>query len=178
MNKRAFTLFELMIVIVIIGLIYTLVLGSFNQKDSIKITKFENIKDELIKYWKRGVKVELYIYDRCRESALFINNQLQDEIDIDLNIKLFQEIKIYKSDRFGQLREIKPPPVLIEEKIYKSCFKYTIFPNGSGSSFIAKLNNRYYTFFPYFENTYISKESNEALDKYLKKDLKISIVDE
>ena len=168
LNKRAFTLFELMIVVIIIGVVYSLVLGTFDPKKSVNITRFENLKDALAPHWTKGVKVDLYIYDRCRKSAIFINDEIKEDVKFELDIGIFKDIKVFKSDRLGDKRKIEFTPVIVEEKLHKVCFNYTIFPNGSTSSFIAKSGKKYYTFFPYFEQTYISTRINDALEHYTK----------
>ncbi len=168
MNKKAFTLFELMIVVIIIGVVYSLVLGTFDPKKSVNITKFEDLKSALVPQWTKGAKVDLYLYDRCRKSAIFINDEIKEDIKFELDIKIFKDIKVYKSDRLGDKRKIQFAPALINDKVHKVCFKYTIFPNGSSSSFIAKSGKKYYTFFPYFEQTYISSRIDDALEHYTK----------
>lgn len=170
LNRKAFTLFELMVVVMIIGVVYSLVLGSFDPKKSIKIVTLQYIKDALSPYWTKGVKVELVVYDRCRESALLINNEIQEEIETNINADMFKGIKVYKNDRHNGEREITFAPILVENRLHKVCFRFTLFPNGSNSSYVAKSGKRYYTYFPYFEETYVTTKLDDALEVAQKKE--------
>ncbi len=164
LRRPAFTLFEIMIVVLIIGVVYSLVLGTFDPKKSVKVITLEHIKDALSPHWAKGKRVDFYIYDRCQKSALLVNGELQEEIDIDISLDIFKDIKVYKNDIHSSEREIEFTPVLIDEKLHKVCFKYTIFPNSSASSYVVKSGDRYYAFFPYFKATYITSKLRDGLD--------------
>ena len=170
MNRKAFTLFELMVVVMIIGVVYSLVLGSFDPKKSIKLPSLQYIKDSLLPYWIKGTKVELVIYDRCHEATLLINDEVQDEIETDINADIFKDIKVYKNDIHNGVRDILFAPVLIENRLHKVCFRFTLFPNGSSSSYVVKSGKKYYAYFPYFEETYTTTTLDDAFDVYQKKE--------
>ncbi len=179
MRRSAFTLFEIMIVVLIIGVIYSLVLGTFDPKKSVKVITLEHIKDALLPHWTKGKKIEFYVYDRCQKSALLINDELQEEMNIDISIDIFKDIKVYKNDIHSSEREIEFSPTLIDEKLHKVCFKYTIFPNSSSSSYVVKSGKKYYAFFPYFKKTYITSKLNDALEMQRSEEFtKIRVVDE
>ncbi len=176
LNRKAFTLFELMVVVMIIGVVYALVLGSFDPKKSVKIVTLQYIKDALSPYWTKGVKVELVIYDRCRESTLLINDQLQDDVETNINAEMFKDIKVFKNDRHNGERELIFSPLLIDKRLHKVCFRFTLFPNGSNSSYVIKSGKKYYAYFPYFEETYVTTALDDALEVFQKKEFtKISI---
>jgi prepilin-type N-terminal cleavage/methylation domain-containing protein len=169
LTKKAFTLFELMVVVMIIGIVYSLVLGTFNPKNSIKIANLKNIKQGLLPHWKKGHKVEFYVYDKCSKSIVYINGEPKENIKPDIQNSLFDKIKVYKKDRYGDKTELEFTPVKLENKIYKSCFKYTIFPNGSSSSYIIYSNKKYYILYPYFKDTQISTSIDDAFELYQQK---------
>jgi prepilin-type N-terminal cleavage/methylation domain-containing protein len=164
--RKAFTLFELMVVVMIIGVVYALVLGSFDPKKSIKVITLKDIRSALSPHWTKGKKIDLYIYDRCKKSALFINDEIKDDIKVNIDSNLFKNIKVYKTAVTGDRREIKFTPVIIDNRVKKVCFQYTIFPNGSSSSYIIKSGKNYYVYFPYFENTYVTTDFDEAKERY------------
>jgi prepilin-type N-terminal cleavage/methylation domain-containing protein len=171
LNRKAFTLFELMVVVMIIGVVYSLVLGSFNPKNSLTITNIQNLKNALSKYWTKNNQVDFYVYDRCSKSILFINGEPKKDIKLDINNKLFKNIKAYKLDRYGSKQLLEFSSVRLEKKIYKSCFKYSIFANGSSSSYVIKNNNKFYTLYPYFEDTKVSKNFDDAFELYKQTEL-------
>ncbi len=174
MNKkrRAFTLFELMIVVVIIGIVYSLVLGRFDTKQYMKITKLDSLREILRAKHQEGVRVDLYLYDNCKKSALFLNSTYQEDMKINIKPEMFKNLKVYKSDQFGNERQISFAPVIIEDKLYKVCFKFTIFPNGSSSNYIVEQNEHYYIFPPYFEDVNQTQSLQEALSLFTHKDQK------
>ena len=153
-----------MIVVVLIGVIYALVLTNFNTKKKVRILKVSNIKEALTPFWSKGKRVDFYLYDKCKKSALFINEIYQEEIEPDVDNTLFDKIEIYKPDYRGESQREEFTPIMIEDKLHKVCFKYTLFPNGSNSSFILKNNKFYYIFYPYFQNVNSSRDLNEAID--------------
>lgn len=159
-----------MVVVMIIGVIYALVLGSFDPKKSIKIVTLEHIKETLSPYWQKGIKVDLVIYDKCSESALLINNEIQEELKININTNIFKDIKVYKNDRHNGERDITFTPILLDKRLKKVCFRFTIFPNGSNSTYVVKSGKKYYAYFPYFEDTYVTTKLDDALEIYQKKE--------
>jgi prepilin-type N-terminal cleavage/methylation domain-containing protein len=164
--KNAFTLFELMIVVMIIGIVYALVLGRMDPKQHLKIVKLDSLRDTMLQHHKEGQKLDLVLYDNCKKSAFFLNNSYQEDIKINLKPELFQDLTVYKSDPFGHERKISFSPVIIEDHIEPVCFQYTIYPNGSGSHYIIKQQNLYYVFPPYFEDINITESLDEALALY------------
>ncbi len=169
-NKKAFSLIELIIVVTIIGIVYAVVLNSFKSTQNITYANFANLKDKFLPFWKRGSLLEFYIYDNCSKSILFLNsNKLTNQPDFD--IKMFKEIKVYKTDRFAEAKKVEFAPLKFDNKLYSVCFKYTIFPNGSSSSYIVKLLDNYYIMYPYMMDTKVATTLNEAVDLFLNKEL-------
>lgn len=163
----------------IIGTVYALVLGSFDPKKSVQLVTMQNLKQSLLPHWHKGTKLDLIIYDKCSESILLKNNEPIEEVEVDLNLNIFQKIKVYKLDAYGGKREVSFSPIPIDKKLHKVCFQYTIFPNGSSSSYMVKSGKSFYTFFPYFQPTYITTTLDDAMDEYLKTEYtKIEIRDE
>ncbi len=154
-----------MIVVILIGSVYALVLTGFNKKN-IEIKRLENIKDTLLPMWKKGVRVDMIVYNRCSQSAILINNELQEDIKSDLKSKLFKDIIIYKIDSTNETTKANLAPIIFNKKLYDVCFKFTIFPNGSNSSYIVKQNKKFYIFYPYFQDPKIFNSLEEAIDAY------------
>lgn len=175
-NKKAFTLFELMIVVMIIGIVYALVLGRMDPKQHMKILKLDSLRETLTQKHKEGQKFELVLYDNCKKSALFINEELQEELKIEIKPEMFENLTVYKSDPFGHERKIDFQPVIIEEKLHPVCFRYTVFPNGSSSNYIVMQKNKYYIFPPYFEDINVTETLEEALTLFThEKEKRISV---
>jgi len=164
MKREAFTLFELIIVVVIIGVVYSLVFSNFNTKKKVQIFKIANIKEALIPYWKRGNQLDFYLYDGCQKSAIFINDVYQEEIEANIENSEFKKVEIYKADARGEEQKQEFSPIIIDNKLQKVCFKYTLFPNGSNSSYIVKKEPLFYIFYPYFQDVNTTKDLQEAME--------------
>ena len=109
----------------------------------------------------------LIVYDKCSKILLYSNNQNANcKNDIDLN--LFKNIKVYSlKDEVLEKKEF--PPIKIKDEIYNVCFKYEIFPNKSSSSFIAKQNDTYFVFHPYFQKIKSFDNEDDAINDFINK---------
>lgn len=164
-----------MVVVLIIGIVYALVLGRFNPKQYVEIATLQNLKSALTSKWKDGERVDLYLYDKCRKSALFKNGEYQEKITINIKPKMFSDLTIYKTDPFDHERKIDFSPVVIEDKLQPVCFQFTLFPNGSSSNYIVKQKEKYFVFHPYFEDLNITETMEDALENFThQKDKKIA----
>ena len=174
-TKRAFTLFELMVVVMIIGIVYAVVLGRFNPKEHIKIVQLDSLRDILTERHQEGQRLDLILYDGCKKAALFVNNIYQEKMDINLKPRLFEGVQTFKSDPYGHARKIEFIPVVIDDKLQPVCFQYTVYPNGSASNYIVVQKQHYYVFPPYFEDVNVTESMEEALALFThEKEKKIS----
>ena len=162
-TKKAFTLFELMVVVMIIGIVYALVLGRLDPKQHMKIVKLDSLRDIMMQRHKDGQKLDLVLYGNCKKSALLLNGEWQEEMKINLKPEMFQNITVYKSDPFGHERKITFTPEIIDDRLEPVCFRYTVYPNGSGSNYIIAQKEKFYVFPPYFEDVNVSESLEEAL---------------
>ncbi len=178
MGRKAFTLFELMIVVVIIGLVYGLVITNFSTKKALKLSHLENIKDALMPLWSKGKRVEILLYDKCSKGVVFINDKLKDEYKPTIILSDFKKITAYRDDISGTPKEIEWKSFLLNKKVEKSCFDFTIFPNGSSTSYILKRDEQYYVFPPYFGDVNITDNMDEAMSIFKNSDItKVTLED-
>ena len=177
-KRKAFTLFELMIVVVIVGIIYALVLSNFNTRKKVRILKIANIKEALLPHWNKGKRIDFYLYDHCQKSAIFINGIYQEKLEIAMDNAQFKNIEVYKPDNRGESQKEEFTPIMIDNKLHKVCLKYTLFPNGSNSSFILKKDKQYTVLYPYFQETNSSGDLSEAMDMLQHKEYKGVTADE
>ena len=168
----------MIIVVALIGIIYTVVLANFNTRKNVQILKIQNLKDSLQPIYKRGKRIDLYIYDRCKKAVLFVNGEVQESYKPKIDLSEFEDIKTYKLDNMGELQELEFTPILLEAKLQKVCFKFSIFKNGSSSSYILKKDKKYYIFYPYFQDVNTSLDEDEAIDLLTHKDYRGVKIDE
>lgn len=151
--KRAFSLIELLIVIVIIGVVYTLAINNFEKvKDESKTLTIANLK-EYLQSLTYEEKVELLCLDDCKECKIIVDDRVHKKLDGFLD----KNIKSYRYDFSYGMVEI--------EKQNDICFSYAIDKNGVGEQVIVEYKNLFYDFtnYLYSVNTYESLE--EVQDK-------------
>jgi len=165
LTKRGFSLFELMLVVILIGLIYSLVLGKINKKKVININKLENLKSVLSSS-KNSEKIQLIVYDNCKKIHLL---GLDKKLNID--ISLFKDLTTYKLDTSNNLKKVEFTPILVDKKIYDVCFNFTIYENESSSNYIVKQNNKFIVFNSYFKDSYITDNEDDAIVNFTNKEV-------
>ncbi len=178
MTRKAFTLFELIIVVILIGIIYAVVLTNFQVKRDVKIMHLKNIRSSLMPFWKRGKRVDLVIYDHCKKAVILLNHEPQKAYHPKINLKEFQHLKRFEINADNELKEIAWTSYRIDDKLYPVCFSYTIFKNGSNSSYILQTEDETYAVvYPYFQDINITEDEEEAKKLYLHEDEKGAIID-
>lgn len=158
-KKRAFTLFELILVIFIIGLIYSLIGISFDRFHSKDDNfKFENLK-ELLKNNQSNDTVKLVCYDLCQKCVIFKESKIiKDKIEL----KLDENLEVFKLDEFGDFREIEFNARFIGEHLENICFEFKLYPNGSSSEYIVHNFGKYYIFDSYFKDVNVTDDLSFA----------------
>ncbi len=155
-----------MVVVLIIGIVYGLVLGKFNPKQYVQLATFKTLKSAIIAKWKEGDRIDLYLYDNCKKSALFKNGEYQEKMTINIKPKMFSDITVYKTDPFEHERKIDFVPIVIDDKLQPVCFQFTLYPNGSSSNYIVKQKEQYFVFHPYFEDVNETETLEDALEDF------------
>ncbi len=166
-----------MIVVVIIGVTYALVLSNFNTKKQVVVHHIKEIKQALLPLWKRGMQLDFYLIDSCKESVIFINHTYKPKLQGDIKDAEFDKIKVYKADETGDSKKIEFTPIMIDKHLHTVCFKYTLFPNGSNSSYIINKNKIYYIMYPYFQDVNSTDTLQEAIDMLEEKPYKGVTID-
>ena len=159
-NKRAFTLFELLLVVVLIATIYGIFVHKLSRKSTIGDTplSLKTLKKELQKLSFKK-KVELICIEPCEACYIFIDNhQLKGD-----PLKLFKmSPKVYKPDNFGQVQSIEFLPIELKtDELSSVCFKYELYSNGSSSHYAVEYDSKYYLFDSYM---YDVKEADSLSD--------------
>jgi len=161
LNKKAFSLIELLLVIILIGLTYSIVLSKHNDKKTLTVNKLENLKT-ILTSTKNNSTLQFTVYDNCKK---ILTDSKNKEINID--IKEFQNISVYRTDKNQNLVKITFTPLIQNNKTYDVCFNFNVYKNGSNSSYIIKQNEKYIVFTSFFKSPLVTQDKNEAIDFYL-----------
>ena len=100
--KKAFSLIELMIVIVIMGVIYTLSVTSFNQKsEELSKVTLLNLK-EFMQNQKYEKNVKLLCLDDCKSCDVYVDGVKSKTIEDFLD----ESVRVYRYEFLSGTREV------------------------------------------------------------------------
>ncbi len=162
----AFTLIEMLIVLVLIGVIYTLILNRYKpKKEELYLQSKTPFRSMLLPLWNHS-HVILLCGDKCKKCNIYDDG---GKIIKKLKRSLFKQNDIPKFYTFNDNGEINRKEFLhiqaknSEEKI---CFRFDMYPNKSSSELLLKYKNGKVIYLPpYFNNT-LSFSSLEKAQNY------------
>ena len=161
MYKRAFSLIELLIVIVIIGSIYALAINNFNKlNDNIKNLNISNLKTYLLSLpYKDSAK--LLCIDNCLDCSLYIDHKKVKKIDNFLT----NNIKKYRYDYNYGYTEVKNDTFFNKDDVEEDvCFSFDVDKYGAGEQVLVEYNDKFYDFSGYFRDVTVYTSLDEATD--------------
>ncbi len=149
MQKKAFTLIELLLVVVIIGVIYGLVINSMQKiNDKEMSLGFESLPS-FMKTFHRRNHVALICTDNCKACALYVDSEMIKEVDAFMAKE--KVLRFWSFDADTGTRELRFTPIFDEdEREFDVCFKYEIFEDGSSSEMIIETQKESYDYRGFF----------------------------
>lgn len=164
--KKAFSLIELMIVIVIMGVIYTLSVTSFEQRsEELTRVTLHNLK-EFMQGQKYEKSVKLLCLDDCTTCDFYVDDiktkTLEDFLD--------DSVRVYRYEFLSGTREVLKEVYFNEEDVQEDvCFSYTIDKQGVGDQVLVEFKENVYDFTSYLTPTkkYASMESILEYKEYI-----------
>ncbi len=161
--KKSFTLFELMIVIIIIGIIYSMVAFNFKNisKKEEKLS-LQTLKTHLLRYFSNE-HLTFICEDDCKKCILYKDYKL---IKKDLNPP-FQDrdsLKFYKISLDGTLKKADFIHIDANRSNHSVCFRYDIYPNSSSSELVIETSKEVVYMMPYFNKIKKFDNINEFRD--------------
>jgi len=167
--KKAFSLIELMIVIAIIGVVYTLAITNLKSFDEEKVKpSLLTLKEYLWSFAKEGESAKLLCLDDCSECAIYVDGiksqEIEDFFDSD-------DVKVYRYDFLQGAVEKKEDVFFNEDDIQERvCFSFEVNRNKISDQVIVVYKEKAYDFTTYFTLTQrydsledlVEKKQNEA----------------
>jgi hypothetical protein len=148
-SKSSFTLFELLVVILLISILYAIFVERLPSKE--RLVKSQGLQElpSLLEGYPFEDKVELICTDNCRRCFIYVDGNRTKEIDSPFT----QEVRVYDYDIHGLLSQLHFPPIFDEENLPQEvCLRYSLYANGSRSSYILQHGPTFYIFFPYLRS--------------------------
>lgn len=162
MKRSAFSLIELLIVVLIVGVVYTLAISNFDnvKENKIKPTLL-TLKSSLTELEKRH-KAELLCLDECESCSVYVDGEVDENLSEVYEDFLDEEPKMYRYDQnFGLIR-LKNRVIFNKEGVDEEvCFSLSVDRNGVSDQMIVEYKDRFYDFTPYFENTQVYRTESE-----------------
>ena len=157
MIRRAFSLMELMLVVVIIGVVYAMALSSLKPPETKEIEAFSLLT--LPKYLRENFALQdakLVCFEPCGKCSVLVDGQWQDD-EIDLFSST--DVRSYSLDveGFSQASEFAPHD--IDDGYKQACFILHKRSNDSIEPIVLEENGR----FIYYKAAYEEVKSYETL---------------
>jgi prepilin-type N-terminal cleavage/methylation domain-containing protein len=140
MKKRGFTLLELMIVIVIIGVIYGVAISSMKKSaDRGEVLTLDNMYEYLTKF-RNNSSVKIVSIDKCKESYLFVDDLIQD---VQIEPFMGSDCNVYEIDQFFGVKKVEFGSFFTTENVEKDiCFEYMIDKYGGSKELIVECKEK------------------------------------
>ena len=145
MQKKAFTLIELLLVVVIIGVVYGLVINSMKRINN----KEENLNFQTLPSFLETMfqqnSVAFVCIDNCRKCSLYIDDEKVR--DIEPFMKDERTLRFWHYDANLGTQELRFSSLFDEdEREFDVCFRYEIFEDGSSTEMIVETKEKSYDY--------------------------------
>jgi len=162
--KKAFSLIELMIVIVIVGVVYSLAVSGIRKvSEKEMLPSLSNLKVYLKSYLKEDAKSVRYLcLDDCSECSIYV-----DGIKTKTLKSFFDEsIETYTYNFLQGTQELRDAVFFNREGKQESvCFSLTMDKNSISDQYIVRYKERVYDYTPYFTQTKVYDSLEELQDE-------------
>lgn len=148
MRINAFTLIELIVVILLLGIMFSLALTSFKHK---KKSEIPSIKELPLYLKKSDIKTDgvFLIYGKnCNKEKLLSNENISQN---DINTPFDKSFKIYKMNNFGAIKELNYDDMIVDGIEQHICFKLHLKKGKFVDKVIVKTASKYLLFMPFFQ---------------------------
>ena len=146
-SRSAFSLTEMLIVMIIIGVVYKLAINNFQKIDeNIMEVSLKNLKEYLQKLPHKK-SVRFLCLDDCRDCRIIVDNKIAEELEDSFDGFLNDTLNIYRYDDSLIAFKAEQKPYFNKEGIEEDvCFSYTVDRNGIGEQVLLEFNDRVYDY--------------------------------
>ena len=147
MKKKAFSLIELLIVVLIIGVVYTLAITNFQKvgDESLKVTL--STLNKYLQTFPYKNSVEFLCLDDCSSCDVLVDGKKEESLEGVFDNFIDDEIEIYRYEFASGVQEIEQKLYFNEEDVEERvCFSYDINKQGIGKQVIVKFREKVYDY--------------------------------
>ena len=171
-DNKAFTLMEMMVVVILVGIIYALILTYMKpKKENISLGITSPLRALLLPYWNHS---HLYMIceHKCEKCTIFEDNNTIIAKDILFPLKNSKIKDIYTFNDTGRLENKEFLRALPSDE--KVCLRYDLYPNKSSSELFIENENGSVLYFPPYFNTFKRFTSLQSAKEYFE-DIKMEL---
>jgi len=163
--RKAFSLVELLIVVVIIGVVYSLAIGSFQKIGEVKKPLGLETLKAYLKTFTYEKNVEFLCLDRCSGCDVYVDGKRVEELHGQFDNFLDDSVKVYRYEYgLGAIR-VEPKVYFNTEDVEEDvCFSYEINKQGIGAQVLVEFKGKVYDFAPYFGEKIKYNSLDDAVD--------------
>ena len=157
--KKAFTLVELLIVIVIIGAVYNLAISNFHKLSSKKTTlSLLNLREYLSSI-PHAKSVKLLCLDECQECDIYVDGSKNRALKgfLDESVISYRYEVVY-----GFVEKEKEVFFDSDNREKNVCFSYEVDVKGVGDQVLVEFKDSFYDLSAYIEKTPVYSSIDEA----------------
>jgi len=168
-NKKGVVLLELVVVIVIVAILYTLSIAIFPNKVDYSDEKNFNLKKILLQLTDNQYRDMRLICFKDKDEDSCIVELEGREMAKELKLPYKAKFHRYWQDGSEREDEFEDLEVLYEREVK---FVYQIFSNGSSSAGVLEAEDRFITYFSFFDDFSVFEDEDDAKEHLIKEDLK------
>lgn len=145
--KKGFTLLELILVVVLMGIVYGSVINVFERYKEKAIDVTLMSLQKYMQDFSHNNHVSLVCIKQCGECLLFVDEKFTQNVTPFMD----KDIQLYRYDKDIGVREFQALPYFTDDgQEEEVCFRYDIHPDGTRSEMIVKDKKDVYFFPSYF----------------------------
>ncbi len=165
-RRKAFSLIELMIVIMIMGVIYTLSVSGFQKiEEQEEALTLENLKDYLMQF-PHEKSVELMCLDNCTECNIYVDGEKVEELQGRFDGFLDSSVKVYRYEYNVGAVEVPQKIYFNKEGVEESiCFSYSVDNKKVGDQVFIEYKGFVYDLAPYISPAKRYRTMDKAVEE-------------
>jgi prepilin-type N-terminal cleavage/methylation domain-containing protein len=175
MRIKAFTLMELLIVIILIGILLSFAVSGFMPKKHFSSDTDRTVLPQF--FISTAHKIDGFYYiagDKCDKSIIVS----KDKTEITKNNSFDKKFKVYFRKITGILGKVNFDDMVYKGKKYHVCLKLKIKKGRFSDKFIVETFNKFLLFDPFFQDIKIFSNFKKAKNTYFQKSLIPKSIDE
>lgn len=162
--RAGMTLFELLVVMMIIGIVYSIGLFSLKKEKVTAATMTISTIKSTLGAMEHSGEIRMVCDSPCRECQVYSSN---DTVLAALHLSSQEAPVRYGFDHLGELKPLENIVTRVGEELRQGCFEVSLRPDGTFTPLILKSKQTYYVYTPLGGDKPFVAQGDEALREFL-----------